>query len=104
MTMMLLHGAPAADSRSYRAPLPLRRAFRCTGWCGALVPLAAAHRDIADVVSRDAEPARAQGCPAPRVVGRNLALGAPVGRSFALGAPVWGRGGSGRCGLESRAG
>ena len=41
-------------------------------------PLAAAHRDIDDVVSRDAEPARAQGCLAPRAAGRNLALGAAV--------------------------
>ena len=88
---MTLHGAPAADSRSYRALLPLHRAFRCTGWCGALVPLAAAHRDIADVVSRDAELARAQGCLAPWAVGRNPALGAPVGRSLALGAPGSGR-------------
>ena len=75
---MALHGAPAADSRLYGAPLPLHRIFRCTGWCEALVPLAAACRDIADVVSRDAGPARAQGCLAPRAAGRNLALGAAV--------------------------
>ena len=74
------------DARSSRrglpieqgAALPPHRACRCTGWRGALVVLAAVHRDAADVVPQDAGPARAQGCLAPRAAGRKLALGAAV--------------------------
>ena len=72
-------GFPADDSRTSGPPLPLHRTCRCTGWCGELVPLEAAHRDNAEPSHGTyAGSARAQGCLAPRAVDRSMALGAAV--------------------------
>ena len=66
------YGASAADARIPGPLLLLHRIRRCTGWCGALVPLAAACRDNADRLTG-------------RRVGARTGLSGPAGDWLELG-------------------